>query len=192
MSLLFPKLSHRISELNNPATSYYVSCFWIFCMKDEHDLQPPLVYLLKPRRLLVKPFKAFLLRWTEALNKVNIFVENFLVRCFWFVTAIYEHLDKSLRNGSRRTFSELYYNTAHEAACKLAVLVSFLWFLHLMKRLLQQKDAHYFNSTASSTSLNPHIMLGFCSIPLSALAYWHFFERSKTLSNMKRVSFFLC
>lgn len=55
-----------------------------------------------------------------------------------------------------------------------------------MKRFLQKTDAHYFNSTASLTSLNPHIMLDFCSILLSALAYWHFFERNKTLSNMKR------
>jgi len=44
-------------------------------------------------------------------------------------------------------------------------------FLNLMKRFLQKMDAHYFNSTASLTSLKPHIMLDLCSILLSALAY---------------------
>lgn len=90
----------------------------------------------------------------------------------------------------KQKHSVFYYGLVLGGFLPILSAIDFSVFKNPMKRFLQKNDACYFNSTASLTSLNPHIMLGFCPFLLSAPACWHFFERNKTLGNMKR-DFFL-
>lgn len=104
----------------------------------------------------------------------------------------FKNIYETSQSGTRKTktFTVFYYGLVSEGFLPIFSAIQCSVFKNLIQRFLQKNDACYFNSTASLTSLNPHIMLGFCPFLLSAPVYWHFFERNKTLGNMKR-DFFL-